>query len=126
MDRGAWRATIHGVTKSQTRLSDFHCPCTQLSLDEEAGIQSFSTCTFYYRNIGEGLKKAKEELWRRPLQTLTQILLVLLLTETFWPCLWADRGYSSKDSTPYPPNRQSRNTEVSPEARPTSWEMEDS
>ena len=22
MDRGAWRATIHGVTKSQTRLSD--------------------------------------------------------------------------------------------------------
>ena len=24
MDRGAWRATIHGVTKSQTQLSDFH------------------------------------------------------------------------------------------------------
>ena len=23
MDRGAWRATAHGVTKSQTRLSDF-------------------------------------------------------------------------------------------------------
>ena len=23
MDRGAWRATIHGVTKSWTRLSDF-------------------------------------------------------------------------------------------------------
>ena len=22
MDRGAWRATAHGVTKSQTRLSD--------------------------------------------------------------------------------------------------------
>ena len=22
MDRGAWRATIHGVTKSQTQLSD--------------------------------------------------------------------------------------------------------
>ena len=22
MDRGAWQATIHGVTKSQTRLSD--------------------------------------------------------------------------------------------------------
>ena len=29
MDRGAWRATVHGVTKSQTRLSDFHFhpPC---------------------------------------------------------------------------------------------------
>ena len=23
MDRGAWLATVHGVTKSQTRLSDF-------------------------------------------------------------------------------------------------------
>ena len=22
MDRGTWRATVHGVTKSQTRLSD--------------------------------------------------------------------------------------------------------
>ena len=24
MDRGAWQATVHDVTKSQTRLSDFH------------------------------------------------------------------------------------------------------
>ena len=24
MDRGAWWATIHGVTKSWTRLNDFH------------------------------------------------------------------------------------------------------
>ena len=24
MDRGAWQATVHGVTKSQIRLSDFH------------------------------------------------------------------------------------------------------
>ena len=24
MDRGAWWATVHRVTKSQTRLSDFH------------------------------------------------------------------------------------------------------
>ena len=23
MDRGTWQATVHGVTKSQTRLSDF-------------------------------------------------------------------------------------------------------
>ena len=23
MDKGAWLATVHGVTKSQTRLSDF-------------------------------------------------------------------------------------------------------
>ena len=24
LDRGAWRATVHGITKSQTQLSDFH------------------------------------------------------------------------------------------------------
>ena len=24
MDKGAWQATVHGVTKSQTQLSDFH------------------------------------------------------------------------------------------------------
>ena len=24
MDRGNWQAIVHGVTKSQTRLSDFH------------------------------------------------------------------------------------------------------
>ena len=24
MDRGAWQATVHGFTKSRTRLSDFH------------------------------------------------------------------------------------------------------
>ena len=26
MDRRAWRATVHRVSKSQTRLSDFHFP----------------------------------------------------------------------------------------------------
>ena len=24
MDKGAWQATVHGVTKSRTRLRDFH------------------------------------------------------------------------------------------------------
>ena len=24
IDRGDWQATVHGVSKSQTRLSDFH------------------------------------------------------------------------------------------------------
>ena len=26
MDRGAWQTAVHGVTKSQTRLSDFTSP----------------------------------------------------------------------------------------------------
>ena len=32
MDRGAWRATVHGVAKSQTQLSDFHFCHTFFSL----------------------------------------------------------------------------------------------
>ena len=31
MDRGAWRATDHGIEKSQTRLSDFHFHFQSLS-----------------------------------------------------------------------------------------------
>ena len=31
MDRGAWRATVHEITKSRTQLSDFHF--TLLHLD---------------------------------------------------------------------------------------------
>ena len=38
MDREAWRAAIHGVTKSRTRLSDW----TELNLTEPRVIQLFS------------------------------------------------------------------------------------
>ena len=31
MDREAWRATVHRVTKSQTRLSDFHFTSLHMS-----------------------------------------------------------------------------------------------
>ena len=30
MDRGAWKATAHGVAKSRTRLSDFNLPYVTL------------------------------------------------------------------------------------------------
>ena len=36
MDRGAWRATVHGVAKSQTRLSDF----TQLFINTLSSPQN--------------------------------------------------------------------------------------
>ena len=39
MDRGAWWATVHGVAKSQTRLSDF----TRLGHD----TQTFGQCNTY-------------------------------------------------------------------------------
>ena len=32
MDRGAWRATVHGVAKSRTRLSDFTFTFTQVAV----------------------------------------------------------------------------------------------
>ena len=38
MDRGAWSDTVHGVTKSQTRLSDFTFTFGRL-LSEEEGIR---------------------------------------------------------------------------------------
>ena len=34
MDRGAWRATVHGVAKSQTQLSEQHIS-TQLNVAVE-------------------------------------------------------------------------------------------
>ena len=38
MDRGAWWATVHGVAKSRTRLSDFTFTFTSLSLRLRAGL----------------------------------------------------------------------------------------
>ena len=39
MDRGAWWATVHGVTKSQTRLSDFHFQQLKIPVKEFLKIQ---------------------------------------------------------------------------------------
>ena len=36
MDREAWQATVHGVAKNQTRLSDFHFPTPQIHLVAQA------------------------------------------------------------------------------------------
>ena len=40
MDRGAWKATVHGVTKSQTRLSDFTFTFHFLALKKEMATHS--------------------------------------------------------------------------------------
>jgi len=43
MDRGAWRATVHEITKNQTQLSDFHF--TLLHLDAAAAAaKSLQSC----------------------------------------------------------------------------------
>ena len=40
MDAGAWWATVRGVTKSQTQLSNEHFPCSMLSTVSGAGYAS--------------------------------------------------------------------------------------
>ena len=40
MDRGAWWAAVHGVTKSQTRLSDFTFTFHFPALEKEMAIHS--------------------------------------------------------------------------------------
>ena len=40
MDRGAWQATVHGVTKSRTRLSDFTFTFHFHVLEKEMAIHS--------------------------------------------------------------------------------------
>ena len=35
MDGGAWRATVHGVTKSRTRLSDFTPTCMPVGMMQD-------------------------------------------------------------------------------------------
>ena len=48
MDRGAWKAVVHGVTKSQTRLSDF-------------------TFTFYFHDLEKEMATHSNVLaWRIP------------------------------------------------------------
>ena len=48
MDREAWRAAIHGVTKSQTRLSDWTELKSHLLLDAMAFLRkALRTATFY-------------------------------------------------------------------------------
>ena len=37
MDRGAWWAIVHGVTKSWTQLSDFHSPLYKDCVTKGAG-----------------------------------------------------------------------------------------
>ena len=40
MDRGAWQATVHGVTKSRTRLSDFTFTFHFHALEKEMATHS--------------------------------------------------------------------------------------
>ena len=51
MDRGAQQATVHGVAKSQTRLSDFHFSC---GVDRAGVTQSNHFTDMRARDRGTG------------------------------------------------------------------------
>ena len=40
MDGGAWKAAVHGVAKSRTRLSDFTFTCPFQALEKEMATHS--------------------------------------------------------------------------------------
>ena len=49
MDRGAWRAIVHGVTKSQTRLKRLSVQCeTELALVYPSGCATITASQFHH------------------------------------------------------------------------------
>ena len=68
MDRGDWQATLYGVTKSWTRLSDKHFPLNALE-------QSCSVCTFVMIKNGEGQHfKGSSVYWSFTRHSLSQLV----------------------------------------------------
>ena len=47
MDRRAWRATVHGIAKSQTQLSDSHFHFQGNVLESIDILEHYSLCSWY-------------------------------------------------------------------------------
>ena len=63
MDRGAWRAAIHGVTKSQTRLSNWtKLNWTELNWNARKEVKEF--CCLFNKNPTTFIVYGRDE-WRR-------------------------------------------------------------
>ena len=52
MDTGAWWTTVHSVTRSQTRLSDY-----PFQITKTVGLRGYDVCTQW--NITQALKRIK-------------------------------------------------------------------
>ena len=69
MDRGAWQATVHGVTKSQKLLSDFHfhfLPCylaTNQSEDSLHTMKDREDSDSFPKNFPLNTFTVKRNLW---------------------------------------------------------------
>ena len=69
VDRGAWRATVHGVTKSQTRLSNLHTHTnTQLGFVPYSLYQNkfYTSQMFKYKKL-ENIKSLKKRFKKNSL-----------------------------------------------------------
>ena len=63
MDRGAWEAAVHGVTKSQTRLNDFTFTFHFHALEKEVATHS-SVLAWRIPGMGESGGLLSVELHR--------------------------------------------------------------
>ena len=65
MDRGVWHATVHGVTKSWTRLSDFHLLFTYLPWELKTSSHqkdiAFTECSAYL--VKNHITDGRQALW---------------------------------------------------------------
>ena len=59
MDREAWRAAIHGVTKSRTRLSDW----TELKSDFSTVLESWLNKQYCFQRKANQVEKFAGSLW---------------------------------------------------------------
>ena len=81
MDREAWRAAIHGVPKSRTRLSDWTELNNQISEREIKGTIPFTITSKRMKYLG--INPPKEAKWKENLQNGRKYLQTLQLTRDF-------------------------------------------
>ena len=51
MDREAWHAAVHGVTKSQTRLRNFHFPKEKQTLKKSVRVLHFLNSDYSCKSV---------------------------------------------------------------------------
>ena len=85
MDRKAWRAAVHGVTKSQTRLSDW----TELKSGTEGGIEGKrASCIRSIRGEQGKEQAGRQSPHPQPWITTLKAKILSLNIETFQSGLW--------------------------------------
>ena len=107
MDRGAWQATIHGVTKSLTRLSDFTFtfkipPGWLIEQRAEQSQPAADRPIPHQRQAGKGSQSQKGAIAAPERHHLPNCNQALLLTKTSWDSGWSTstRRVAARDQLP--------------------------